>query len=396
MVGTVLAQAIPVLVLPVLTRFMPAVELGQYFQWYAVSLVCAVLATGSLDMAIYTAETKDEIRDITHTVLGLAWAILLLACLLGLAVGLGGFRLIEMGAWEIAAVGLYSGFSAVTQCIIAAFVYDGRFVKQAHAKFVYALMPAALQLIAALVGSLSGYLIAGQLAGMLLALFILSRMTGLSLFKAPGHKEKFWIHLIRWKRFPLYSLPARLINSGSSQLPLLAISVIYGAEVAAHYGVALRSIAIPIGLLGGAALTVFKRDASEEFREKGNCRSSYLYAIKNLSILSICVGAIIWISSDYLFSWGYGYTYIQSSEFAKLLLPSLMMGFVASPLSFCIFLGQKQHWDLIWQMILLLFVIAIFFSIKEVTIAVMAYSYGYAAFYVLYLLVSWRSARGHK
>lgn len=394
MVGTVLAQAIPVLVLPVLTRFMPAVELGQYFQWYAVSLVCAVLATGSLDMAIYTAETKDEIRDITHTVLGLAWAILLLACLLGLVVGLGGFRLMEMGAWEIAAVGLYSGLSAVTQCIIAAFVYDGRFVKQAHAKFVYALMPAVLQLIAVLVGSLSGYLIAGQLAGMLLALFILSGMTGLSLFKAPGHKEKFWVHLVRWKRFPLYSLPARLINSGSSQLPLLAIGAMYGAEVAARYGVAVRSIAIPVGLLGGAALTVFKRDASEEYREKGNCRSSYLHALKNLSILSIGVGALVWLSADYLFAWGYGEFYLQSASFSKLLLPSLMAGFVASPLSFCLFLSNKQHWDLVWQLTLLLAVICVFLNFESANKAVEVYSFSYATLYLIYVFMSWVAAKG--
>jgi O-antigen/teichoic acid export membrane protein len=347
-------------------------------------------------MAIYTAETKDEIRDITHTVLGLSWAFLIIACLLALASGLGGFQLMGMGPWKIAAIGLYSGLSAVTQCIIAAFVYDGSFLKQAHAKFIYALIPSILQLGSVLIGGLAGYLIAGQLLGMILALYILGKMTGLTLFKVPDHKENFWIHLRRWKRFPMFSLPARLINSSSSQLPILAIGFLYGAEIAARYGVALRSIAIPVGLIGGAALTVFKRDASEEFRHSGNCRASYKQAFRNLIFLSIGTGALIWISADYIFAFGYGESYSQSAVFAKLLLPSLMLGLIASPLSFCIYLSHKQHWDLAWQFMLLTAVSFVLFNTSNENDAIFVYSITYAIFYVAYLAMSWKASEGVK
>jgi O-antigen/teichoic acid export membrane protein len=396
MIGTVLAQAVPVLVLPILTRFIPALELGQYFQWYAASLVCAVLVVCALDMAIYTAETKEEISDITRVVVGLSWIFFVLACILSLVMTLSGFRILNISPLQVLATGVYAGMSAVTQCIIAEYVYDGRFVKQAKAKIIYALTPAALQLLLLVIGSSWGYIIVGQLAGMALTLYILSRVNGSSIISLMFSSDKniLWLGLQKWKRFPMFSLPASLVSSVSSQLPLLAIGVLYGAETAAHYGVALKTIAIPIGLLGGAILTVFKRDASEEFRSAKNCKSSYLKAMRNLIMFSMVMGLVVWLLSDFVFEIGYGKEYRQSSEFAKLLLPALLIGFIASPLSFTFYLAHKQHWDLIWQSCLAASIFIIFMNTNTINQAVGFYSAAYSGLYIIYLLMSWRAAKG--
>ncbi len=396
MMGTVLAQAVPVLVLPILTRFIPPLELGQYFQWYSASLVCAVLVVCSLDMAIYTAETKEEISDITRVVVGLSWIFLVFACILAFSMALTGFRILNISPMQVLATGMYSGMSAVTQCIIAEHVYDGRFVKQAKAKIVYALMPAILQLLFLVIGGSWGHIIAGQLAGMALTLYILSRVNGSSIFSLLFSSDKNIIRhgLQKWKRFPMFSLPANLVGSVSSQSPLLAIGVLYGAETAAHYGVALKTIAIPIGFLGGAILTVFKRDASEEFRSIKNCKSTYVKAMRNLVLFSLVMGLTVWLLSDLVFEIGYGKEYRQSSDFAKLLLPALLMGFIASPLSFTFYLNHKQHWDLLWQASLAASIFIIFMSTNTINEAVGVYSAVYAGFYIIYLMMSWRAAKG--
>jgi O-antigen/teichoic acid export membrane protein len=139
---------------------------------------------------------------------------------------------------------------------------------------------------------------------------------------------------------------------------------------------------------------VVKRDASEEFRSAKNCKSSYLKAMRNLIMFSMVMGLVVWLLSDFVFEIGYGKEYRQSSEFAKLLLPALLIGFIASPLSFTFYLAHKQHWDLIWQSCLAASIFIIFMNTNTINQAVGFYSAAYSGLYIIYLLMSWRAAKG--
>src|SRR3546814_20627909 len=49
----------------------------------------------------------------------------------------------------------------------------------------------------------------------------------------------------------------------------------------------LRLIGAPVTLLGRSVLDVFKRYASESFRQRGECRAEYLQTLRTLTILSV-------------------------------------------------------------------------------------------------------------
>lgn len=396
MVGTVLAQAIPVILLPILTRLVPPAELGSYFEWYSVSVVCAVIVTCSLDVAIYSAGKKQEITEIIHAVAGLAVYFFLLSCTVAAVMWISGLSSDLLNPFEVAAVGLYSGLAALTQCVIAAYVYDGRFKSQGYAKFCYAGLSALFQLVFVLLGAHVSNMIFGQLLGMFFSLAILSSINKYQvLYHAVQLSRKnVWNQLVKWNRFPRFSMPAQLIGAASAQLPIFFIGVKFGSEMVAQYGVALRSLAIPIGLLGGAVLTVFKREASEEYRERGCCRKAFATTLRNLVVLSVFPVLLILLFGEQLFTYGYGENFRQSAVFAKYILPSVISGFIASPLAFCLFIADKQHWDLVWQIALIIGVSLTFILNANVFSALVSYSIFYSFLYLIYIGMSWKAAKG--
>jgi O-antigen/teichoic acid export membrane protein len=396
MVGTVIAQAIPVLTLPIVSRFIISDDLGLYFNWFSIGLICTVFVVCALDLAIYTAKSKNEIDNIIQTVTQLALAFILFACIVAAATALTGVKFLKMGPIQIATIGVFAGLSALAQCILATFVYNGRFVEQAIAKFINAAIPAVCQLLVLVVGDQYMHLVFAQMSGMIIAFYCILRMNGISSLGDYRIITKFnsiWSSLARLKRFPIYALPANFFGTLSTQSPLLAIGFIHGSETAAHYGIAMKTIAIPIGLLAGSIQTVFKNEASEEYRKNKNCHISYKKTARNLLFIAITVAVLVYFSVDTVFTILYGLDYIQSSIFIKILLPSIVIGIIASPLSFTLYLSQRQNWDLIWQILLFSVTFLIFYNLKDIYISLYFYSGAYFTLYVVYMIMSWRAAK---
>ena len=70
------------------------------------------------------------------------------------------------------------------------------------------------------------------------------------------------------------------------------------------------------------------------------------------------------------------------------------MRFIVSPLSYTIYIAQRQKLDLYWQILLLLVTIGSFMFTQDVTVALWSYSILYSLMYVIYFALSYRCAKG--
>ena len=70
------------------------------------------------------------------------------------------------------------------------------------------------------------------------------------------------------------------------------------------------------------------------------------------------------------------------------------MKFVASPLSYTLYISNQQLTDLIWQIALFVMTWAVFALGSDLQASVGYYSAGYSLLYVVYLVLSYRAARG--
>ena len=201
-----------------------------------------------------------------------------------------------------------------------------------------------------------------------------------------------------WKdhnRFPLFALPADLVNAASGQLPLLIIAGKFGAEASGLFALTGRVLGAPISLIGVAILDVFKRSAASSYRSRGHCRDEYIRTFKLLVVGGVVLAIGVMFGAEPIFVIAFGESWRHSGIIAIWLMPMFALRFVASPLSYVFYIVGKQHVDLIWQCALLATTVAAFMVPITFQSSVEYYAIGYAALYIVYLVLSYRYSNGN-
>lgn len=398
--GTALAQLIPIAVLPIFTRILPQDQLGSYFVWFGAVSVLTVIATGRFDMAVYTARTEEQIRNLLAVTFLVSIVVAISTLLLAVSwqYGLGG-SLLEGGAsnyvwaWVFCAVAMSNYQMAMAVC-----VYRSHFKKMALAKIALAGSIAIFQLYLSALGfGLAGLVYANLTMACVVTFFIMVR-SGYSPFVLLNGftKEKFSKTVRENYRFPLFSMPADFINSFAAQMPLFVIVAKYGSAAVAGYALVLRVLAGPIGLLANSVLAAFKDEAGRAYRDAGNCIVEYRYTFRSLAVLAVVPFSILFMFGKPLVVWAFGDTWSDAGTYAEILAPMFFMKFIASPLSYTLYIANKQVHDLMWQVGLLIMTWMAFYLIGSLQAAIAAYSAGYTFLYVIYLALSYWAAHGDK
>lgn len=396
--GTMVAQAIPLAILPLLTRMLPPEALGQYFIWLGVATVASVVATLRLDVAIFNAKSQEEMASLLQAAITSALIVagFLLISLLGLRLAVPGWiehHVVSSGAIAAACM---AALLAISQTSIAAYVYNANFTRQALAKILLAGSTALVQLIAVI----AGFGVEGMIYGQMLAVacvvtwLVIDVCRSLSLDLGGSSMARYLATIRGHWRFPVFSMPADFISSLSAQLPLFLIGGRFGNASVGQYALTNRALGAPVGLLAGSVLSVFKEEASRQYRETGQCRQPYLRTLRSLALLGIVPFALLFFISEWLFVIAFGPEWAEAGRLAAMLAPMFYLKFVASPLSYTMYLANRQSHDLLWQIVLLAMTASVFRFSSDIHRAVASYSAGYSVLYLAYLLMSYRAAKG--
>lgn len=398
LIGTALAQVLPLAILPVLTRILPAEALGNYFVWFGAVTVLLVVATARLDVAIFSARTQQEVTELLRTIVAIS-ALVACAALGGTfayALVTGVAPLPEFSAGYYVAGVVLAWILAINQTLLAILVYRAEFRHMARAKIFLAVGVSLAQLILCLVGAGLAGLVYAHVGAAMLMTIVLLRELGLSVTQLSGG--------LNWKevrqtvrthyRFPLFSLPSDFANSLAAQAPLFLILERFGAAQSAAYALTLRVLGGPVGLLANSVLTAFKEQASREFREAGNCKGAFRQAFLSLSGLAVVPFVLLGFLAEPAFVIVFGDEWAEAGRIAEILAVMFAFKFVASPLSYTLYIANRQHHDLVWQIALLVMTVAIFTFDASLDRLMVIYSTGYSILYVAYLVMSYSAARG--
>lgn len=393
--GSVVAQLIPIVGSVVIARLFLPSEFGMFSAWFGVVQILGVVVTGRFETAL-AIEVDGEPRRLgvlstfaTVGMAGVAAGLLLVAAALVVPDQIGRFSL-----WLVITFIPAALVTAATQVWQSWAAAEGQYRDLSFMRIVLAgtvtVCQIAVGLFAPTAAALAMAYVAGSVAGLLFAAHLMPTgafPTG----RVGATTRQFWR---RYRRFPLFSLPADSINTLAAQLPILIVAGKFGAEVAGLLAMAMRILGTPIGLLGKSVLDVFKRHAAASFRERGECRREYLQTFKVLAIASLAFCAVMAVASEPLFALVFGERWRGAGTIAVWLLPLFALRFIASPLSYMVYIADKQHIDLFWQISLLAMTYLSLSIPHTYALALQAYSIGYSLLYVVYLVMSYRFSLG--
>ncbi|ANF51542.1 hypothetical protein A0O34_13970 [Chryseobacterium glaciei] len=145
-----------------------------------------------------------------------------------------------------------------------------------------------------------------------------------------------------YSSFPRYMILSDLSLTACQQFIPILFSALYNTTIVGFFSMANRMIRLPNIVITSSVGNVFRNDAIDEIREKGNCEKLYHSTFKKLLLISFPTYLLIFIISPKLFSIVFGEKWEIAGEFARILSVALFFEFISAPLNTLFYIFEKQ------------------------------------------------------
>ena len=332
--GGALAQGLPLLLGPLLTRLYAPAEFGAYHLFAAVAANVAVVACARYEFALPLARSDDEARALVAVCLRLLAATTVLATLASAAWA------VAVGAsWPLWLGPAVAAFGLASLATLAA-TRARRFRALAASRVVQHGGGAALQAGA-------GVAQAG-VAGLVVAP-IVAALAAAALLRVPlrafGVSRARWAAAARAHRdFPLLNTPHAFAAALQDTLAVALIAAMHGAAAAGFWGLALRYLKAPATLVGGAVSQALYPALGQSARGQG--RADVRRVMTVLGAIAAPFVLLLWAAGPGLFEAAFGAGWREAGDLARALALYIGVHFVASPLAVATMAWGAQGWAL--------------------------------------------------
>lgn len=357
--GSVVAQALSVLLIPIITRIYSPSDFGTFQLILSISGVLAIVSTFSYQFSIMLPKEDEDSANIVVL-------CVILVTLTSLLIGIGILFLPENIDDILNAPGAskYFIYLPIIVFLNGLFFVQNywlsrriRFGVIAGARVSNTLLGKVFQIglakwiispVSLLMGIVAGYFFAG-------VIMLKGVKNDLEVFKSVS-LSKIKEMAIQYKNFPLFSSWSTIANTISPQVPTFLLALFYGTTVVGHYSLAYQAVNMPMVIIGNAIGQVFFQKASEV--KNGNVEEDMKTVVeevyKKLILIGIFPMIILMIIGEQVFTFAFGESWAVSGVYVRILLPWIFLVFLSSPISTLYNIYDKQSVWLTFSLILLL------------------------------------------
>lgn len=173
--------------------------------------------------------------------------------------------------------------------------------------------------------------------------------------------------LKRYKDFPLYSFIPSFMNSISLFLPAIIVNEFYTLELTGQFGKSRLLLSVPLAFISIAIAQVLTQKIAESSREKKPITPIVIKITFILGILSILGILIMQFFGVELFKWVLGEKWETAGRLSQILVFSFAIKFVVSPLTAIFTALEKVKISSIWQIGYFIAICALYL-LKDLTI----------------------------
>lgn len=345
MTGTSIAQLLPVLVSPILTALYSPHDMGVFTLYFSISTIFSLLATARYEMAIVLP--NDERESINLVGLSLFFSVLISVLGLLLICFFGNWTAEFFKEDELKIFLWFLPLTILSTGIFQTFYYYSlrhkKFSAITYSKIIQNVTLVVLSIILGLYKSQSGMitgLIVGQIIGCFFMVYFVLRENK-KLWNELSHLEmrkQAKIH----KDFPRINIFHVLIDSVQFNGASFLISYFYGNAILGWYGLSLRALRAPSGVIGSALSQVLYPRLAQAYNNGENIKPLVKKSMIQLAIIVLPLTIILLFFAPALFAFVFGERWRMAGVYTQILLPYMFFNFIVSPVSQLPFVLGKQ------------------------------------------------------
>lgn len=351
--GAVLAQIVPLLASPILTRLYTPADYGVYAVFTALLTVATVLVTLRYEFAISLPKSDEDAAGVLGVALvtsvattGLVvWALAFHRDWLAAALGVEG-----NGLWlwllppSMLMVGVYQGLN---------------YWCNRRDQFKALAVSRVTRALSSVTANLSlGWLRFGAL-GMVLSVTVGQTIANMLLARQVWLRDGSVLRGIRWsgirkmafshRAFAYWNAPASLLDNLALTIPVLFMGRYYDVQTVGFFGLANLVLGLPVVLLSGSIGQVFYQAISEAQREGRPLYPIIRSMAVRLALAALGPVLLVVLTATWVFPFVFGARWEMSGEIARVLVVAHAARFVVSPLTLVLPLTGHQRLSAVWK-----------------------------------------------
>jgi O-antigen/teichoic acid export membrane protein len=350
--ATAAAQLLVLLVSPIVTRLYDQEQFGAFGLALGIGAFLGSIASGRLELAIPVAQS--EISAARRFALGAVIATLFslfVLLLVAFQIWLGKLSMFAAAPPVALAVPLLCFVLAVFQLSSALLLWHRDYRLFGISKMVQGFSVAFMQIALGIAALGSAGLAIAQASGYALAVFAASKLLyARGAKQLRQHKALLANTLKECWRYPVILAPAALLNQASQQLPLLGIAQLFGLYETGLFAFTYRICAAPLGLVSQSVGQVYASEFRTLLEVPEKLEKHFKAILIRLAIagtgIVACIVAGLHIA-DRINLFGEGWSTLGT--IALFLVPSMLLDFVATPLSAILTYLGRQRLQLVWD-----------------------------------------------
>lgn len=391
--GTAIAQLIPLLIAPILSRIYSPQDFGRLALYLSIVQIIGAIANGRYELAIVLPKKKKKgvqltLLSILITIITSLLSLLIVLLFSGkIANSLGDPKLREWLFLVPVSVLMIGCFNALNYFNTR----ERTFKNIAKANIFKSFGGNTIQLALGMLKFTNGGLIIGQVfshffGNVRLVKKFLEYKTVIKTTTISDLKQL----ARRYIDFPKFSMSGIFVNIASLNVINFFISSFYSLSSLGFFALAYRYLGLPSALIGTAFSQVYMENLTNAVRNDLNAIEVFKKTLKKLTIISIIFLLFSFLFIKDVFIIYLGEKWITSGTYAQILIPLFAIRFIVSCLSITLIVIENQKKELLIHILLFTSsVIVIFVSIKSnlsITSSISLYSISTTIIYFIILI----------
>ena len=355
MVGTTIAQIIPFVFSPILSRIFSTHDFGTFSQFTSITGLLGIIVTGRYEIAIVLPKKDKDALNIFVLAMMIAifmsFISLLFILIFNNSISII-FKNPDLSIWlyfvpvSVLFIGLY-------QCLNYWFNRTKDFKRLSLNKITRNGGIVTSNIVVGLSKFGSGGLILGQIIGDgLAAVFFGFRF----LKNNRDHKHDISLENIRkqaiiYKDFPLVNSLQALIDQVKESGIILIITSLFTSSILGMYSFGYRVISVPLGLVSYSVSQIYFQNTTTLYSNLKPISPFLFTILKKLVLISVFVFILIILFIEPLFVFVFGSNWADAGTYIKYLSPYLAMSFIVSPISMLPIILKKQKKNFVFSTI---------------------------------------------
>lgn len=406
MIGTIVAQVLPLLFYPIFTRLYSPADFGTFAIVSMIATPLAIVASGSYEQAFLLVRSGMGTVNLFLFIMQRSAIVLLPALLVFVALRVPIAAALDNPALRslLICVPLISFGQIIYNCTSEWLVREKAFRGLAINRIWQSSSLSLSKLAFGVAGGIGGGLVLGEVLGRLFYI---------------GHSyRRVWRGRLSWSRaadgtvaiqrrmaamgrryrsFPRLMVPDQLVNTIGGSIHVLAIGYAFGPTELGYVSLLFSALYLPVTIVSSSLKDVFRQQASINYVRDGTCRPLYAKLVLPVALLGFAGFGLLYVISPWLFVFVFGLEWAKAGEYSRILVPMFFFNFVAMSLGGVLVIAEQMAVSLRWQVVSLVLggaaLVVGIVAFNTVTGTLWLFTIARSFSYVHYMVLSYRYAK---